>query len=522
MARGVTTQIERAVASAAHEHRLWSPGATLVVGVSGGPDSLCLLGALNSLTASGRAGAPSRLIVAHLDHGMRGKAGAEDAAWVRAFAADLGLDCVTERADVPDLARTDRRSLEEAGRNARYAFLRRALDERQAERICVGHTSDDQLETLVMNWLRGSGLAGLSGMAALTGDIARPLLGVTHAQTCAYCAARGWQPRADASNEDLRFRRNRVRAELIPALRQYNPNLRETLVRNAALLADDDEFLAASANTAWSEFARRDSDTVSFAVESLRGTPPAIRHRLLQRACAHLAGQGQSLEAVHVLALDALIARKATGGALALPGQLRARRDYGTLLIERHADQPDANTPEGVASDVWRLQAPGSVDLPALGWRLRAWYATTAPGHEREEPAAPPFASLSRHGTAAELRRAESRVYVDAEKAGDVFEVRAWRPGDRFQPLGTPFDKKVQDYFVDAKAPRQVRGRTPLVFGRGQLVWLAGQRIDDRVKLTSATQRVLVLQLEPLGLDVDSMTAESVGGAARTDRAERE
>lgn len=522
MARGVTTQIERAVTRFAHTHHLWSPGATLVVGVSGGPDSLCLLGALHALTASGDTGAPGHLIVAHLDHEMRGEAGGEDASWVRAFAAELGIECVTERSDVPKLARSERRSLEEAGRNARYAFMRRILEERRAERICVGHTSDDQLETLVMNWLRGSGLAGLSGMAPLTSDIARPLLGVTHAQTLAYCAARGWRPREDASNTDTRFRRNRVRAELIPALRQYNPNLRETLVRNAALLADDDAYLAASAATAWRELAHRDADTVSFAMDSLREAPPAIRHRLFQRALSHLAGDALSLEAVHVVSLDALIARKATGGALALPGQLRALRDYDTLLIERQASQPDANTPEVVASESWRLQAPGSVDLPALGWRLRAWYVTTAPGHEQDKATPPPFASLSRHGTAAELRRAESRVYVDAEQAGEVFEVRAWRPGDRFQPLGTPFDKKVQDYFVDAKTPRRVRGRTPLVFGRGRLVWLAGQRIDDRVKLTPATQRVLVLQLEPLGLDVDSMNAESVGGAARTDCAESE
>ncbi|MGH2486588.1 MAG: tRNA lysidine(34) synthetase TilS, partial [Ktedonobacterales bacterium] len=300
MARGVTTRIERAVARFAHTHHLWSHGATVVLGVSGGPDSLCLLGALHALVASGQVGAPGRLVVAHLDHGMRGEAGAEDAAWVRAFTADLGIDCVTERVDVPELARSERRSLEEAGRHARYAFLRRVLDERQAERICVGHTSDDQLETLVMNWLRGSGLAGLSGMAPLTKDIARPLLSVTRAQTVAYCAARDWEPREDASNADVNFRRNRVRVKLIPALRQYNPNLRETLVRNAALLTDDADYLTTTATAAWRELAEHDADAVSFAVESLRETPLAVRHRLLQRAFAHLASGGQALEAVHV------------------------------------------------------------------------------------------------------------------------------------------------------------------------------------------------------------------------------
>ena len=502
MARGVTWQVERAVARAARDNSLWSPGATVVVAVSGGADSLCLLGSLHSLMARGKPIAPGRLIVAHLDHGLRGEVGAADAIWVRDFAATLGCDAVLGVADVLADAKASRRSIEDAARLARYAFLRQVQDEYGAERICVGHTADDQLETIVMSWLRGSGLAGLSGMAPLKAGIAHPLLAATRTQTEAYCAAKGWEPRVDSTNTDTRFRRNRVRLELIPSLRTYNPHLRETLLRNASLLAADDAYLETVSVEAFEAHAWTNDSHVTFALDNLRNTPAAIRHRLFQHAGAQLTQTWRLLEATHILALDRLIAEGNAGDEVSLPGQLRARLDYGTLLVERHvSDHPDGT---GAATTTlhWRLQIPGSVVMPEVGWRLRAWLVTLPPGHERDpDPPSPSTSPLSRRGTAAELRRAELRVYVDADKTGDTLEVRLWRPGDRFQPLGAEFEKKIQDFFVDAKVPRSVRGRIPLVFGRDHLVWVGGQRIDDRVKLTSTTQRVLAIQLEPLPSD---------------------
>lgn len=498
MARGVTWEVERAVARAASEGRLWSPGATLVVGVSGGADSLCLLGALHALLERHERAAPGRLVVAHLNHGLRGEAGTADAEWVRDFAASLGCEFALGEADVAAEARTSGRSQEDAARVARYAFLRTVRRESDAERVCVGHTSDDQLETIVMSWLRGSGLAGLSGMSPLDHDIARPLLTIARKQTEGYCAARGWEPRADATNTDRRFRRNRVRLDLLPVLRDYNPNLRETALRNAALLADDEAYLDAVSAEQFRLSARPEGEqVVAFALDDLLSASAAIRRRLVQRACAHLTASVRPLEATHVLAVDRLLSSGTTGDELALPGQLRARRDYDTLLFERRvATSPGQRAPSSELC--WRLQVPGSVDLSDIGWRLRAWLVTVPPGLERDPEPFSPSDPFARRGTAAELRRAELRVYVDAEKVGDALDVRLWRPGDRFQPLGTPFDKKVQDFFVDAKVPRVSRGRIPLVFGRDHLIWVGGMRIDDRVKLTSASQRILTLQLEPL------------------------
>ncbi len=185
-------RVERAAAAAVRRHGMWTPGARLVVAVSGGADSLCLAGALLALRARDAACAPGEIVVAHLDHGLRGAEGREDAAWVEAFAREQEAPFIGGAADVATLAKQERRSLEDAARSARYAFLRKVAVEVGAERICVGHTRDDQAETIVLHFLRGAGLSGLAGMAPLTGDIARPLLDLTHADTLAYCAARGW------------------------------------------------------------------------------------------------------------------------------------------------------------------------------------------------------------------------------------------------------------------------------------------------------------------------------------------
>lgn len=494
MARGVIWQVERAVARAADHHQLWSPGATLVVGVSGGADSLCLLGTLRAMMARHDARRPGRLVVAHLDHGLRGEDSDADARWVRFFAESLGCAVALGYADVSAEAQVAGRSIEDAARVARYTFLRRVQAECSAERICVGHTSDDQLETLVMHWLRGSGLAGLSGMSPLEGDIARPLLFLTRAQTEAYCKGQGWEHREDSTNADRRYLRNRVRLDLIPALRAYNPNLRQTVIRNAALLADDEEYVSAQAAAAWQALARVSEAIIAFSLDGLRSLHRSLRHRLFQRAWARLGSQDGALEASHIQAIDALVERGVTGGVASLPRRLRARMDYDTLVFEREPAGADVTAASTLH---WSLRVPGSVELTAIGWRLSAWNVTLPPGLEQERPPHPqvPFA---RRGTASELRRAELRVYVDADLVGDTLEVRLWQPGDRFQPLGTPHEKKVQDYFVDAKVPRAARSRVPLVFSGERLIWLGGQRIDDRVKLTSATRRTLALQLEPL------------------------
>lgn len=505
--------VEADVRAAIERDALLPAASRVVVAVSGGADSLCLLGTLAALCGPGRAWPGVELVVAHLDHGLRGEAARADAVWVAGLADQLGAPSRLGACDVAALASREGRSIEDAGRVARYRFLREVAASEGAARIFVGHTHDDQVETLIMQWLRGSGLAGLAGMRPLEGEIARPLLTVTRAQTHAYCAARGWTPREDPTNADLRYRRNRVRHELIPLLARYNPNLGETLTRNARLLADDERYLEEQAQRAWSDACREvTAERIVLGSAALMALPPALRRRVLRRAASMLAAGEPVLEARHVAILETLLAHARGSRSVHLPAGVCACTVADTLVFERRpaaaaraardrGDGPVAR-PDSVA-----LPVPGCVAVPGTGWRVRAELLDPAagsppPGAERLWTAARPLDARGPRpalGTATDVGQAELRAYLDADVAGEPLSVCTWQPGDRFQPLGMQREKKLQDYFVDAKVPHMERERIPLVWGPRHLLWVAGHRLDDRARLTMATRRVLALRLEPDG-----------------------
>jgi tRNA(Ile)-lysidine synthase len=499
--RTIRRTVKAAVARMATSHALWPADATLVAAISGGADSLCLLGVLDDLRKEHHPLAPREIVVAHLDHGLRGTAGAADARFVAAMAEDLGLACVVERTDVAASARAEHRSLEDSARRARYGFLRRVAAEVRAARICTGHTRDDQAETVILHFLRGSGLDGLAGMLPLTGDIARPLLAVTRAESEAYCAARGWAPRQDATNADLRFARNRVRHQMLPLLEAFNPNLRATLTRNATLLADDAACLESLADDAWSRVARitsTDDHEIALDLPAIGACPAALRTRLYVRA-ALVAGIGDEsyLEARHLALVEQVCLCGHTGQAQTLPGGLVVRRDGHALIFTRASQWPMALMPQSVPERI--LPVPGQLELPELGWRVRAWRVTDHAGLEHgAEPAPPNLPPFARAGDEAHIGHALTRAYLAPELSSEPLTVRTWRPGDRFRPLGMVQEKKLQDYFGDAKVPRALRPRLPLVFGPDHLLWIAGLRLDDRARLRPDAHGALILQLEPM------------------------
>ncbi len=497
----------------------FTAGATLVVAVSGGLDSVSLLDLLREVAPD----LDLRLHVAHVDHGLRGEASAADARFVADLAATWGLPATVEAADTAGWAAAHRLGLEAAAREVRYRFLARVARATGAGAVLSAHTADDQVETILLHLLRGAGPTGMHGMAAdaplrlpARGDlptetvrVVRPLLGVWRRELTKWATGRGLAWVFDASNRDPRFTRNRLRHEVLPHLARINPRWREAVLRHAALVADEHAVVAALAEAAWPEVAVGDAlltpggrdagihpratgrrpragagsapgaadREIALAVAGLQAQPVAMRRLLLRRAVAAVAGEPVELGAERVeAALDLLGAR--TGKRIELGAGLGVERGYGTLVVRRGGSAPAGPTATPVGEGEAELPVPGEVGAPWGGWRLSA----------RVGPAADDIHGAGRPG--------EWEVVLDAEAVGAPLMVRRWRAGDRLQPLGLGGTRKLHDLFVDAKVPRAERHERPVVVSPRGIVWVAGLRIADWARVTPATRAVLHLAAE--------------------------
>lgn len=452
------------------EHHLVTERGLLLVGVSGGPDSVCLLHSLLEV----RDALGIRLHVAHLDHALRPESEG-DARFVAQLAASWGLPCTVERGMVREFRARHRISLEEAARQVRYAFFARLARELGAVGVAVGHTADDQVETILLHWLRGSGLAGLRGMrpatryrVSLLGEeitILRPLLPVRRAETEAYCAALGLQPRVDTSNLSLRYQRNRIRYRLLPTLESYNPNIREVLLRMAHVLDRDYVFLEEQVHQVWPKVVSEGPGMVTLSIAAALGLPSAILYHLVRLAVEKVAGSTAGLGWVHLEGMASAL-KKPAGTVLTLPRGLFLVVGYGYCTISLGRISCPLPVVQGEAP----LAVPGESSL--LGWRVEA-QVEEGPWRMEEDPWS---------------------VILDMDRVGDRLWVRSRRAGDRFQPLGMAQEKRLQDFLVDAKVPRSWRERVPLVVSPSQIVWVVGWRIDDRAKVTENTLRALRLR----------------------------
>jgi tRNA(Ile)-lysidine synthase len=518
----MATVLDR-VRRAVEQNRLLAPGETVVVGVSGGPDSLCLLHLLCRL----RLEYDLALHVAHLHHGLRGAEADVDAGFVRSLAADWGLPCTVGQAAVPALAQAHRLAVEEAARRARYAFLARVAGSIGARTIAVGHHADDQAETVLMHWLRGSGLAGLRGMLALTPladyrlldpqypasspqhlKLIRPLLEVTRADILAYCDFYGLEPRFDRSNLDTTYFRNWLRHEVLPLLARHNPNVREVIRRSARVVADDYALLRSLLEETWPRVAIEEFPaSSSLPVGGTEGgkivldraawqaLPASLQRATLREAIHRLRRSLRDINFVHV-ENALLVARDGTAGNQAtLPRGLVLTVGYDRLTVAE----------AGAAGQVpdWPLLPPGSgpldVAIPGdtllpreaggnhTGLPLQSGWLLRAEVVDRADPA------LGCAGW--EANPDPWRAYLDAEAVGGALVLRTRRPGDRFEPLGLGgHTVKLADFLTNQKVPRAVRDRLPLLAGEEGIVWVCGLRLDERARVRAATAWVLVLR----------------------------
>mgnify|MGYP001403270288 CR=1 FL=1 len=446
-------------------------GEAVLAAVSGGGDSVALLHLLSELAGAGQFPLAG---VVHVNHGLRGSEADGDEQFCRELATRFDTPCIVHREAVADWARRTGMSIERAGHEVRHRVFAWALEETGAARVAVGHTMDDQAETVLLRTLRGAGATGLSGMHPRTGSVIRPLLDIRRVELREYLEAVGASFREDASNQDRSVPRNRVRHELLPELRGYSPRIVETLAREAEILRKDEDYLATRANELARTLVKRDEGTVLLDRAGLSGAHPALARRVVRDALAHASPQPPGFEQVE--RVRGLVEGRAE--AIDLPG-CRAETDGRHLRLTPRRSN-DAVEP--VAEFAYRLDVPGVVAVRELGISVGAELVDASQGGHVG-------------------RSADSLVAAVRADVGRVLTVRNRRPGDRFRPLGLGgHRKKLQDLFVDRKVERAERARVPLVVDASdRIMWVAGHGIGHDFRITSDAASVIILKVSPLG-----------------------
>ncbi|MGQ0792904.1 MAG: tRNA lysidine(34) synthetase TilS [Deltaproteobacteria bacterium] len=440
-------KISDSVLGTIRKYDMLAPGDRLVVGVSGGADSVCLLHALAELAECSLS-----LVVAHLHHGIRGDEAERDLHFVEALAQGLNLPFESSRVDAPKFSRDSHLSLEDAARSLRYEFFRRIADKCGAQKIATAHTLDDQAETVLMRLIRGSGRAGLSGIAPVSEDgrIVRPLINTPKSAAIRYLTRRGISWVEDSTNISREILRNRIRLDLLPRLREYNPNVVETLARTAEILRAEGDFIESRAGN-WIEYAMRSADEGELigSVSRYKLIPKALKYSFLRAAIAKVKGDLKQISSVHLISADELLMSASASGEISLPAKIHIARGYDLFSIARKGD--------GDEKFRYEIPSPGRWIFPDA--QIEVDYVESAHfGGERYT------------------------AHFDARCAQFPIEVSNFNDGMRFHPLGMRGAKKLKRFFIDEKIPRFARRRVPIFLTKGEVIWVGGMRVDERFK----------------------------------------
>jgi len=473
------------VAEYIERHKLLSPGEKVVVGVSGGADSCCIFHCLHSLGYE--------VVIAHLDHQLRTES-AEEAQYVCNMGKSLGIETIMGKSEVRELAQNGF-SLEEAARIARYRFLVKAAQDVGSMKLATGHTADDQIETVLMHFLRGAGPSGLRGMLPATKIedwthidqvegliLVRPLLDVRRAQTEAYCMEVGLETIEDPSNLDLTFFRNRIRHELIPTLREYNPGIERVILRTAKVMAGEASFLEAKLDENWNLLVTEENEgCIKFIQDKFEKMPLPQKRSFLRRVVMSLAPDSRDLGFDHIERAIDFLDSETISGKGQLPSGLEIFHLLDEVVIRKvgerlHFDQfPQMETLKSLD-----LELPSSQEL-ARGWSLIA-----------EKVALDDFNRA--HVLSSLVNRTAA---IDIHSLNGSLSLRTTIPGDRFQPLGMEGSVKVSDFFINRKIPHPAREYWPILCDNDGIVWVVGLRISNRVRISSDTTDIFLIRVEP-------------------------
>lgn len=448
---------EEKVISFIKENKLILPGSKVVVGFSGGPDSLFLLHFLNKYKGLFKIS----LVGAHVNHNLRGKDSDLDEAFCVKICSKLGIKLRTVSASVSSFAKTRKISIEEAARISRYNFFETVCLEENCNLIATAHTKDDNAETVLLNLFKGAGMAGLAGIPVKRDNIIRPVLCCEKEEIVEYLKIQKLRFRTDKSNRSDDFQRNFVRNRIIPLVKEINPNFSGNILNQSFLLREANELFAASLDSLTKKYLLSGKGAVAIKSGLFKEQSEFIAGEIVRNQVKELFGV--VLSYVHTREVIAL-SEKQAGTVISLSGGLAATRERDKVVI---------GYPEATQDELREC---------LVGTESRFGGRT--------------FSSLEVSKGEVKMTGDRKTEFIDAEKvSGGYFSLRRWLPGDSFYPIGLKGRKKVSDILTDVKVPSNERKGCFVVLNGGKIVWLAGFRLDDRFKITNKTKRFIKLTI---------------------------
>jgi tRNA(Ile)-lysidine synthase len=462
-----------------------SKGDKVLVGISGGPDSVALLLVLSQMTR--RFG--FSLVAAHLNHGLRGKKSDADEQFAREMANNLKIPFVSKKIDLKSQRRRRKGSLEEIAREERYNYLISVASRRGCKKVAVGHHADDNAETLLMNFIRGSGPKGLGGIPPvrpLKGDdilLVRPLIEVTRDEIIAFLKKEEQDFCIDETNSDTAFRRNKIRHDLVPQIKNdYNPSITAVLNDTAEVMRSVDEFIESEIQHKMDSVVNKTEDVVSFKQRSIKSIHPFIRKAIIRRVLRDNFGVGIELNRLEEISRFIQASR---AGTIKLPNSIVVMKEYSDLIIRKQETEKEEFEKQ--------LKVPGRVLLGYFGTQLsldiieNEFYGTE-PG-----PSNVSFTDIWQKIISG--RQIFVKELFDADKIDcDRISMRNRRKGDKYCPIGLGHNKDIKSIMIDEKIPVALRPKIPLLLNGDEIMWMIGYRINEKYKITEETRKILKVE----------------------------
>ena len=453
---------------------LISSGDRVLVGVSGGADSIALLNVLNSYSLAKNY----TLVVAHINHMARGKDSFEDARFVKDVAIKLGLPFFSQEINVGKEQIRLKKNFQEAARSIRYKFFEETLKIVGGNKIAVAHSADDQVETILMNFIRGSGLKGLAGIPQVRGKIIRPFLNIYRADLEDYLEKNKISFRHDLSNSNKKYLRNKVRHELIPSLKLYNPNIKKNLEKMSLIISQDDALLDQLTRNIFNQINQNQKSfekKISWNINKFLSNPIALRQRLIRETFFQITGNILGLTANHIRKIVRLFEFPKVGKTLHMPRNIKVTCSYDTIVFKQENKKPPRKVFIGNNSHSIPIHIPGLTELTQGKIRVQT--------------------QILEDKRQISLLNPKMQAILDLDQTGFFIKARYFRPGDRFRPLGMVGNKKLKSLFIDSKIPKSIRHRIPILTNaKDDIIWVYGQRIAHFCRVTDKTKKILFVQ----------------------------